>query len=122
MHFERRILCILNGECLSKCIELLFTEKTKQKKTVCLPYLKCSDPLPETHLFFIWPNLIDKETITIVCSNFLLNWTGSYNPHKPSVLFVGHRLTVQTQIRCRKTWRLIRLSTVCSQKVLLDFE
>ena len=25
------------------------------KKNVYLPYLKFSDPLPETHLFFIWP-------------------------------------------------------------------
>ena len=23
---------------------------------VCQPYLKYSDPLPETHLFFIWPH------------------------------------------------------------------
>ena len=32
-----------------------------------------------------------------------------FNPYKPSVLFVGHRQTVQNQIRCRKTRRLIRL-------------
>ena len=24
---------------------------------MCLPYLKFLDPLPETHLFFIWPYL-----------------------------------------------------------------
>ena len=27
----------------------------KKKKNVCLPYLKFAYPLPETHLFFIWP-------------------------------------------------------------------
>ena len=41
---------------------------------------------------------------------------------KPSVLFVGHRQTVQTQIRRRILRRLIRVSTVCSQNVLLEFE
>ena len=33
-----------------------FPEKNKFKtKYVCLHYLKFSDPLPEIHLFFIWP-------------------------------------------------------------------
>ena len=44
------------------------------------------------------------------------------NPYKPSVPFVGHRQIVQNQIRCRKTRRLIRFSTVCKQKFLLNFE
>ena len=49
MHFERRI---------SEYIKLCFFPGKKKviKKIVCLPYLKISDPLPETHLFFIWPN------------------------------------------------------------------
>ena len=29
-----------------------------EKKYVCLPYLKISDLLPETHIFFIWPYTI----------------------------------------------------------------
>ena len=43
------------------------------KKIVCLPYLNFSDPLPETHLFFIWPNrdvqCMDslKSQITMLC-------------------------------------------------------
>ena len=47
----------------------------------------------------------------------------SINPYKPSVLsfFVGHRQTVQTQIRRQITWRLIRVSTVCLQNVLFKF-
>ena len=43
------------------------------------------------------------------------------SPYKPS-LFVGHRQTVQTQIRYIRTWHLIRVSTVCLQNVLLKFE
>ena len=41
------------------------------------------------------------------------------NPYKPRVLFVGHRQTVQNQI---KTRRLICFSTVCKHKFLLKFE
>ena len=41
---------------------------------------------------------------------------------KPSVLYVGHRQSVQNQIRRRKTRRLITFSTVCLQKFLLKFE
>ena len=44
------------------------------------------------------------------------------NPYKPSVIFVGHRQTGQTQIRRRILGRLIRVSTVCIQNVLLKFE
>ena len=40
------------------------------------------------------------------------------NPYKPRVLFVGHRQTVQTQIRRRRTPRLIRVYIVCLQNVL----
>ena len=42
-----------------KCIKLMYFFKKEKlnKKYVCLPYLKFSDLLPETHLFFfIWPN------------------------------------------------------------------
>ena len=35
------------------------------------------------------------------------------SPYRPSLLFVGHRQTVQTQVRRRKMWHLIRVSTVC---------
>ena len=44
------------------------------------------------------------------------------NPYKPSILFVGHRQTVQNQIGRRKTRCLIRFSTVSKQKFLLKFE
>ena len=44
------------------------------------------------------------------------------NPYKPSVLFVGHMQTAQTQHSRRRTRHLIRVSTVCSQNVLLEFE
>ena len=39
------------------------------------------------------------------------------NPFKPSVLFVGQKQTVKTQMR-----RQIRFSTVCLQNVLSKFE
>ena len=35
------------------------------------------------------------------------------NPHKPSIPFLAHRQTVQTQIRCRRRWSLIRVFPVC---------
>ena len=34
-----------------------------RKKNVCLSYLKFSDPLPETHLFFIWHNASRPKVI-----------------------------------------------------------
>ena len=42
----------------------------------------------------------------------------SINPHKPGGPFVGHRQTVQTQIRRHRTRRLISVYTVCAQKFL----
>ena len=46
------------------------------------------------------------------------------NAYKPSILFLGHRQTTQTEIRRRRMrmHRLIRVSTVCLQNVLLKFE
>ena len=44
------IFCILKGEMLSKCIKLFFFYR---KKNVCLSYLKFSDLLPETLIFFL---------------------------------------------------------------------
>ena len=42
------------------------------------------------------------------------------NNYKHIVLFMGHRQTVKTQIRCHKMRRLIRVSSVCLQVVLLN--
>ena len=54
------ISCILKGEMPFKIIELhIFSEK----KYVCLPSLKFSDLLPETHLFFIWPYKCTMSTL-----------------------------------------------------------
>ena len=39
------------------------------------------------------------------------------NPYKSSVLFAGHKQTVQTQIRHYKTRRLIRVYNACLQNV-----
>ena len=43
------------------------------------------------------------------------------NPYKPSVLFVGHRKTVQTQIRHRIMRCLIRIGTACLHNLQLKF-
>ena len=43
------------------------------------------------------------------------------NPYMPSVLFMGHRQTVQIQIRHRMMLCLIRNFTVCLQNLLLKF-
>ena len=45
-----------------------------------------------------------------------------FNPYKPSVLLLGHRQMVQNQIRCHRTLRLIRFSSICLQNILLKFE
>ena len=45
-----------------------------------------------------------------------------FNPYKPSVPFLGHGQTVQTQIRRRRTQRLIRVFTVCSQEFIFEIE
>ena len=44
------------------------------------------------------------------------------SPYKPRILFVGRRQIMQTQTRRRRTRRLIRVSTVFLQNVLLKFE
>ena len=40
------------------------------------------------------------------------------HPYKPRVLFVGHRQTVQTQIRCCRMCHMIRFSNVCLQNIV----
>ena len=49
MHFERQDV-FQNAKKLS----FFFRKKNNLKKYVCLPYLKLSDPLPETHLLFLF--------------------------------------------------------------------
>ena len=44
------------------------------------------------------------------------------NLYMSSILFVGHRQTVQTHIRCGRMRHLIRVSTVCLGNALLKFE
>ena len=71
--------------------------------------VNCPLPFVDTLKSFI------TRSLSILHMNYL-------NPYKPSVLFVGHRQTEQTQIRRRRSWRLIRFSTVCLQNVLLKFK
>ena len=66
--------------------------------------------------------LMDKKIFTSLCLNILLIWPCAFecrsnvfqlNSYKPSVLFVLHRQTMQSQIRHSKIWGLIRVSTIC---------
>ena len=50
------------------CIKLYFSQKIILKRYVYLPYLNFSDPLPETHLFFIWPQR--KSSLFAIQTNF----------------------------------------------------
>ena len=52
---------------------IFFSREKKQKKNVCLPYLKFSDPLPETHLFFYL-------AIAALCWFNPFKLSGLYNP------------------------------------------
>ena len=73
------------------------------------------------------PSVFDGA-ISIVPTFYLLAFTSipitdlKFNPYKLRILFVGHRQTVQSQTRRRKTRRLIRLSTIWLQTFLLKFE
>ena len=50
------ILCVLKGKMPFKMHKnIYFFPEKKVKKYVCLSYLKCSHPSPETHFLFIWP-------------------------------------------------------------------
>ena len=60
---------------------------------------------------FVYIALVDMVSTTLLCYQY-----------EPSFLFVGHWPTAQTQIKRRKMRRLIRVSTVCLQNVLLEFE
>ena len=53
----------------------------------------------------------------LICSSAIqTSEVSSINPYKPGVLFVGHRQTMQTQIRCHPTRRL-SLLTECSIEI-----
>ena len=60
--------------------------------------------------------------LTSIISYFLIREYAIFNPYKPGVLFLWHRQTVQTQIRRRRTRRLIRVFTVCWQEFLTKIE
>ena len=59
------ILCILKGELPFKMhikLYFFFQKKIIKKKYVCLPYLKFSDSLPETHIFLFGLNLSEEPS------------------------------------------------------------
>ena len=49
----------ISSKCFQNASIYFFPEKIKiNKKNLCLPYLKFSDPELETNLFFIWPKQV----------------------------------------------------------------
>ena len=77
------ILCILKGKiAFSKIIKLYFFSRKKllKKIYVCLPYLKFSDPLLETHLLFYlawyWKSIIHQAKIHIQSTLYTSNSKG----------------------------------------------
>ena len=67
---------------------------------------------------FLWRNMENYPSEVILMSTHNICLYGELskiilNPYKPSVPFLAHRQTVQTQIRRRKMQRLIRVLTVC---------
>ena len=71
------ILCILKGNMPFKMYKIIYI--FPEKKYVCLPYLKFSDPLPETTYFFIWP----KPLISWLLDFVSRSWETS-DMHTPS--------------------------------------
>ena len=70
--------CILKAKCFTKCIKLyLFPEK--KKKYVCLPYLKFSDQLPETHLFFLFGQSGKFRSVRLTDQIFSQNFFAMFN-------------------------------------------
>ena len=61
----------------------------------------------------------DKNRFSYKVAHLVLSITWHY---KPSVPFLGYRQTVQTLIRRRRTWHLIRIFTVCLQEFLFEIE
>ena len=71
---------------------------------------------PRRHIF-AWCGSHKAEAVSNCFSHlFVCCFTSlSINPLMPTVPFVRPWQTVQTQIRCRSTWHLIRVYTVCLQ-------
>ena len=77
--------------------------------------------------YFLKSDVPRKIISTISFPNFCNSYEISkiiafFNPYMPSVLFVGHRQILQTQIRSHRMRRLIRVSTVCLHNYLVKIE
>ena len=73
--------------------------------------------------FTVDPNpLASNEASWSGSTLFLSTQSIRINPYKLSLLFVGHRQTVQTKISCRIKLRLIKVFTVCLKNILCTFE
>ena len=73
--------------------------------------------LPLIYILCFFLSLLSSSCF--VFQHCLCVFLSMFNPFKPSVIFVGHKQTAQTQIRRHRLWRLIRVSTVCLHNALL---
>ena len=82
-------------------------------------------------MWYLIVSIPDLCTLAYFENSFLRNyWNDRWypkifsciNPYRPGVLFVVHWQTLQTQIRGRRTQRLVGISTVSLQSVPLKFE
>ena len=88
--------------------------------------LKCSQRATDVRLFGFYHSHLLVQVFEIELSRSgvreIVVFNGHVNPYRPGILFVGHRQTVKTQIRCHRMWRLIRVFTVCLQNIQLKFK
>ena len=63
-----------------------------------------------------------ENPIGLKMGKCLLNYVYGMCLTHVSILFVGQRQMVETQIRRCKTQSMIRVSTICLQNILLKFE
>ena len=82
--------------------------ENKAKATYCIDAQNVSTMLRGWLVTFII-----RPTEYIYIMNLYKFAASLINPYKPSVLFVGHRQTMQNQNRRRRTRHLIKFSTIC---------
>ena len=73
----------------------------------------------ESRPHIVGPDLVPSCSLNLSANDISRQWV---DPFAPSVLFVGQRKIVQTLIRQRKMRRLILVSAVSKQNILLKFE
>ena len=71
---------------------------------------------------FYWYQIFALDSVANKTQNCLTRMDPYINPYKPIVFFVGHRQSMQTQIRRHETVASNQVSTVRLLNDLLEFE